>query len=960
MLSLLLRQPKSKQPVSGGERVALYYRLLSICVLVGTLCCCITGCSRTFWRTQADQESYGIIAERMTDPRWQLPRMDVTPNVNSRFFDPYNPDCPPLPPDDPAAHRYMHWMNGIKGYKSWHEFGQTFSVENPQWLQGLGLSPDQLCDPSQRLGQPTPKIENLTLIEALELAAINSRDYQTEIENLYLSALSLTFERFQFNVRFLGTFGEPFGDLEYESIPDGQNSLTARTGFGISQLLPSGAQWIVELTNNTLWIFSGDNSTNSTSLLSYSLVQPLLRGAGRKVVLEELTQSERDVLYETRDLARFRKEFFVEIVSSYLGLLQQYQGIDNRENNIRLLRDQLTQLEFEANRQQNRFTETLANLDDTIVFPSEVADQLRYDDFQKILIWVGPMSDEQITVLRNITDDPLFNSAISEIIQSQTVESTNLEVVQLASRLADSQNALRIAKQNIQDSLDQFKLQLGIPTDFIVSIDRSLIDQFQLIDPKLSDMTEYIDDFIAQLGETADETSDEELRNIVTVLQEIVHRFQTETIPLVKQDEARMEKQLIQRRLAQETDPYLDRVQSDNERDRRLLNKTIEDFKFELFRIDNLSNQLAGPPLTLEQKAEFLNNVRTIREQLIQRSQAMQVNQIGFRVEMIELEPFDISMEEAVNIGLQNRLDLMNARGAVMDARRLLEVAANDLEAVLDVRVEGDIRTPTIGNRPFDFRGDFSSFRAGIGFTAPLDQIAERNAYRATLINYQQVKRNYMALEDAIKNQIRESHRALTTLDQNFETARQAVRINARQYDLNSETANDPSRSGGNSQGLNILNALDGVLSAQNQLISFWVQYERNRLNIYRDMGIMVIDERGIWTDSFYQEQAQPVTPQVVPPKSSKLKTGPVATQPRPSHPTGAIPPTTKVLQLAQAPPATTPVNFAQTPNGSQTHVQKTSVSIPGPQRRRRSLLEVQRLQQQQSSPGWRSRPADR
>ena len=334
--------------------------LLLIC-----LCCVLnSGCSRTFWRQQADQESYRLLADKMTDTRWALPRMDVTPDTRSRLFDPYDPDAPPLPPDDPAAHRYMHAMHQdgkLKGHESWHEFGKTFSVENPQWLNQFGLTPEQLYEPVSNEERTAPTLAKLSLSQALELSTINSREYQTEIENLYLAALDLTFERFRFNVRYLGFGGEPGTDLEYESIPDGRNSLASSSRFGVSQLLPSGAQWIVELTNNTLWIFSGNNSTNTSSIISYSLVQPLLRGAGRKVVLENLTQQERAVLYETRDLARFRKTFFTNVVTNYLGLLLQIRGISNLENNISLLEEQLMRLREEARRKPERFTETLNN-----------------------------------------------------------------------------------------------------------------------------------------------------------------------------------------------------------------------------------------------------------------------------------------------------------------------------------------------------------------------------------------------------------------------------------------------------------------------------------------------------------------------------------------------------------------------------------------------------------------------
>jgi hypothetical protein len=57
----------------------------------------------------------------------------------------------------------------------------------------------------------------------------------------------------------------------------------------------------------------------------------------------------------------------------------------------------------------------------------------------------------------------------------------------------------------------------------------------------------------------------------------------------------------------------------------------------------------------------------------------------------------------------------------------------------------------------------------------------------------------------------------------------------------------------GSSTGLNLNNALNALLTAQNALIQYWASYERNRINIYRDMDIMQIDERGLWIDPVYQ-----------------------------------------------------------------------------------------------------------
>ncbi len=158
----------------------------------------LNGCSRSFWRQQADKDSYRAIGERLTDPRWAVPRTDLTPDPRSRFFDPYDPDKSPLPPDDAAAHQYMHCVNGMKGYKSWHKLGTAFAIENPQWLAAYGIDM-QGSDPV--MGHSQVKLLKITLPQAMDIACINNRDYQTNIENLYVSALTLTQQRFALGVR---------------------------------------------------------------------------------------------------------------------------------------------------------------------------------------------------------------------------------------------------------------------------------------------------------------------------------------------------------------------------------------------------------------------------------------------------------------------------------------------------------------------------------------------------------------------------------------------------------------------------------------------------------------------------------------------------------------------------------------------------------------------------------------
>ena len=85
-----------------------------------------------------------------------------------------------------------------------------------------------------------------------------------------------------------------------------------------------------------MFTFSGINQTNVTSGFNATLIQPLLRNAGRRVRLEALTQGERNLLYQVRTFARFREQFYVNLTnaSGYLGLLAQVQNIRNQESNL--------------------------------------------------------------------------------------------------------------------------------------------------------------------------------------------------------------------------------------------------------------------------------------------------------------------------------------------------------------------------------------------------------------------------------------------------------------------------------------------------------------------------------------------------------------------------------------------------------------------------------------------------
>src|SRR5207245_9653727 len=110
----------------GSGAALLLTRVIIVLCLMG-------GCGRAWYRRDAYRETYDTTQEHITDPRWEAPYLSVNPNPASRLYDPFDPDFPPMPPDDPAASQYMVRANGMPGYRHWHKYGDAPFIEDAEW-----------------------------------------------------------------------------------------------------------------------------------------------------------------------------------------------------------------------------------------------------------------------------------------------------------------------------------------------------------------------------------------------------------------------------------------------------------------------------------------------------------------------------------------------------------------------------------------------------------------------------------------------------------------------------------------------------------------------------------------------------------------------------------------------------------------------------------------------------------
>ena len=141
------------------------------------------------------------------------------------------------------------------------------------------------------------------------------------MQQLYLSALDVSFERFRFDSLFFAGYQTEYtADGPLRNPPDSSSVLTAGTfpatrGIRMEKLGTTGAELVVGFANSLVWQFSGPDSYSASSVLDFTLVQPLLRLGGRARVMENLTLAERTLLSNVRQMERFRHGFYLEIMA---------------------------------------------------------------------------------------------------------------------------------------------------------------------------------------------------------------------------------------------------------------------------------------------------------------------------------------------------------------------------------------------------------------------------------------------------------------------------------------------------------------------------------------------------------------------------------------------------------------------------------------------------------------------
>jgi len=171
----------------------------------------------------------------------------------------------------------------------------------------------------------------LNLVDALQVGARNSFEYQSRKENVFRAALDLDLARHDFRNIFRAT-----ADSRLTTDTTADRTVTTVDSSGTAEVtrrLKSGLDLSTALAIDLANLLTQGGASSLGLAADATASMPLLRGAGRHIVTEPLTQAERNVVYSICEFERFKRSFAVNVAREYLSVLRQLDEVDNAERN---------------------------------------------------------------------------------------------------------------------------------------------------------------------------------------------------------------------------------------------------------------------------------------------------------------------------------------------------------------------------------------------------------------------------------------------------------------------------------------------------------------------------------------------------------------------------------------------------------------------------------------------------
>jgi len=922
------------------------------------------GCTRYFFRKQADKEVSEVLGNKDKYAAWKIDNWHIYPDPRARFAEVGCPDRPAKPPDDPAAydmspnpqHPYKAGVARMEGTgylnliamwdkenreRKTREAEEEKKKEEPPTAAENG---DKAKTPPGAEPKPGPATEQpaaaskegapgtgnvqtsaeyappdaiaeakersllditdrpgylLTLDQAAELAMFNSREYQDQRENLYLAALPVTQQRFSFAAQLFAA-QEATRGYYGRNTPGGQrNNWTLNNGTGFSKILPTGALLLLNFSNQTVFNFFNPKNITSVTNLDFSIVQPFLQGGGKAVALESLTQAERNLLYQIRTFARFRKQLYVEVASNNGGSINggSFQPSSVLSNNNGANNNIVSTGNLGPSGLVPGVIPSAAVTINSAILPPASPGTLALAPaitptpsgylntmLQKIQVYID---QENIDVLSNILlrFRGLLEGDVVGPLQVQSVEQ----------QLLTGRATLLLDQQQYLGSINAFKLELGIPMKVEIEMDDSqlqpLIKQYRLA-------RSVIENEQAAVAAAADLIPLEkaprlraELKNLFLKSAVVKGTKFADSIRGRWGAWEKLSNQDLAARLAglaKETQQLLD-LQADLQKQGKNLSQTDHDRlielgaqrdlgfleralrQYEAAYVDDKGQPKKQDAAGERQRIRMFQSVVSSWQKVLVVARDEQWQKVRSSwpdlprccLKGVDLVNDNLAQAEAAaaQYALENRFDLMNVRAQVVDAWRQLAVYANSLLGVFNVGYNLHTNSPLNVAQPTNIGGSGTSNVLTLNTQLPLVRIQERNNYRASLIAFTRQRRTLQEAEDLTVQAVYNEIFSLRLFAEQYKVQKRQLELAYLTIDSSLESLQAPTappplpgqaRTGQDGPAAltqQLLNAQRTLPLAQNALLTIWISYLDFRLQLYRDLELMPLDARGVWID---------------------------------------------------------------------------------------------------------------
>ncbi len=203
-----------------------------------------------------------------------------------------------------------------------------------------------------------------------------------------------------------------------------------------------------------------------------------------------------------------------------------------------------------------------------------------------------------------------------------------------------------------------------------------------------------------------------------------------------------------------------------------------------------------------------------------------------------------MTLEEAVELAIKQRLDYATLCDAVEDARRAVVIAEDamrtKLDLTLDARAASDAK-----NRLSSIRFLSADYTAQVDMDLPFDRLDETIALRQAIIAYQQALRKRDISHDELILELRLAWKKLESYSKDITIQKNSVELAKRRVE-NTQLLFE----GGRIEIRELLDSQDSLSSASNSLTNALVNHRIGWLTLLYDLGAPDVDPDTLWGEA--------------------------------------------------------------------------------------------------------------